>query len=63
MAPHPPSCQFVSDLYSELSAMKLGLRSRARAVAARYWQELEGRRAEAGAAAAGAAAAAAGGTG
>ena len=56
----PP--QFVADLYAELSAMKLGLRSRARAVVARYWQELEARRAAAPAPGGAAAAAAAGGT-
>ena len=40
-----PAClQFVSDLHSEVSAMKLALRSRARAVAADYWRTLEARR-------------------
>lgn len=34
-------CQFVEDVHSEVSAMKLGLRSRARAVVQRYWQELD----------------------
>lgn len=38
----PHSClQFVSDLHAKLSAMKLSLRSRARAVAADYWKQLE----------------------
>lgn len=39
VCPRPP--QFVEDVHSEVSAMKLGLRSRARAVVQRYWQELD----------------------
>ncbi len=39
--PPSPTVQFVEDVHSEVSAMKLGLRSRARAVVQRYWQELE----------------------
>ena len=35
---------FVEDLHAEVSAMKLGLRSRGRAVVQHYWQQLERRR-------------------
>lgn len=52
--------QFVRDLHAEVSAMKLALRSRARAVVGGYWQELERRR---GAAASGGAAGASSGGG
>lgn len=42
-------CKFVEDLSSELSAMKLALRSRCRAVVAEYWHMLEQRQAVAAA--------------
>ncbi|KAL4445834.1 hypothetical protein ABPG77_009033 [Micractinium sp. CCAP 211/92] len=51
-------CKFVQDLPSELSAMKLALRSRCRAVVADYWHTLEQRKALAAAGADGKAAAA-----
>lgn len=47
--PPPPLPQFVEDLSSELSAMKLALRSRCRAVVAEYWHMLEQRQAVAAA--------------
>lgn len=34
-------CKFVEDLYAEISAMKLSLRSRGRAVVQDFWQQLE----------------------
>ncbi len=54
----PTLLQFVEDLSSELSAMKLALRSRCRAVVADYWHTLEQRKALAAAGADGTAAAA-----
>jgi actin related protein 2/3 complex subunit 4 len=42
-------CSFVEDLHAEVSAMKLGLRSRGRAVVQQYWQQLERRHAGAAA--------------